>query len=224
MGKIKMVVGSLWRLVQRLGVPGLTWAVLVFGMLLLGSVWVVVVWLGDGIAEPWHWGTGSWQAVATGLTGFALVVFASVQVAVMRRMWLDERGRWVTLRVAESVRTRQETLRLLRSVQLRFHRLVGEQQLLVDRVRNADVNTGGLFAQKHVDLLRGLDVSLKSFRAYLGMADELFNFAEAQIDPTPKEIALVYEQTLNLDAMAQFDIVPRGRELVDLALQEPIDI
>jgi len=74
----------------RWGIPGVTWGAIGFGLLVFGLVWVVVVEFGGGVRDPGSWNTGSWQAVATGLAGFALVVFASMQVAVMRQMWREE--------------------------------------------------------------------------------------------------------------------------------------
>jgi len=105
--------------VRNWSVPGLTWAVVIVGVLLLAAIWVLVVKLGDGVAEPWRWSTGSWQAVATGATGFALVVFASVQVGVLRRMWLYEQNRLL-------VQRKQDILNVLLEAQFAVDRRVDE--------------------------------------------------------------------------------------------------
>jgi len=71
---------------------------LALGLVLIIAVWVAVPTLGNGTPKPWLWSTGSWQAVATGLTGYALAVFASLQVAISRRTWRTEQIRLVEQR------------------------------------------------------------------------------------------------------------------------------
>jgi len=110
---------KIMRWVQSWGMPVGTWVVLALGVLVFGSVWVVVVWLGEGVAEPWRWGVGSWQAVTAGVTGFALVVLATTQVAMVKRMWLDERGR-------EVMRRKQDVRVVLMETEIVGAHLLGE--------------------------------------------------------------------------------------------------
>jgi len=81
-----------------------------------------VVRVGDGVAVPWRWNVGSWQAVATGVTGFALVVFASVQVGVMRGMRQDEGDRTLVQRKHDTFSVLLQAEVIGRSVERRLRR------------------------------------------------------------------------------------------------------
>ena len=93
-------------------VSALTWAVFLGGALGFAIVWgMIVVTVGEGTFEFWTWSVQSWQAVTTALTGYAIVVLASVQISASRDIFRQQRSDQLTVVKQDTLLLLSETIR-----------------------------------------------------------------------------------------------------------------
>ena len=130
------------------------------GPIVLLAIGIPIVLSENGTPKFWTWNGQSWQALATYATGYALALFAAMQLFVNRQNWLVQRARELT-------HTRQETLRLLTSVQLRFSSSIAGQETVIARLRLADEAANGRITQKSVDLLPGMENHINELKSSL---------------------------------------------------------
>jgi len=118
----------------------LPWVTLALGLVLIIAVWIAVPTLGNGTPKPWLWDTGSWQAVTTGLTGYALAVFASLQVAGIRHTWKAEQNRLIEQRRQDILIALTEADVAVGTMQNALTTALARRQLEHPEMSGADIN------------------------------------------------------------------------------------